>query len=184
MTTADRSRWRRRHAEELGRYALREAGKRSHVATALGRALSTISHEVKDRCHPVLAEAFEILLDLERHPDTGARSFATAVEQAITLSEIRAQSREAFIARGCWLLDAENESCGTEDTASMVSQAAHAAALLKHGSHVMELAAYLTDAERRGIDLHTEWRSPARQASRNGASPRKSYQKVAKEMAR
>lgn len=154
------SRWRRKaHAEDLGRYALREAGKRSHVADALSRSISTISHEVKDRCHPTLYAAFELMLDLARHPNTGTRSFLDAVELTVTLAEIESQPTGAFIARGLYLLDAEDETCAQEDIAARLSQDAHAESLLRHGAMVNELAAYLKDAKRRRIDLHAEWRA-------------------------
>lgn len=183
-TTNGSRRWRKSHAERLGRHTLRESGRRSDVADALGRSISTISHEVTDRCHPELAAAFTLMLDLERHPSTGARSFLDAVEQIVTLAEIEGQTNEAFIARGVYLLDAEDQTCHEEDIAARMSQADHAEALLKHGSLVMELAAYLADAPRRGIDLHAEWRArkcPGRQQSHTGAcSPRGDARKVAR----
>lgn len=157
MTTKTRHR-RVRHAEQLARRSLKEAGSRRDVAGALGRSESTVSHEVTDRSHPTLTAAFDVFLQLNQYPGVSGRAFAEAAMEAVELRDIIEAETEVLVERGLYLMDAENNSDAVEDRASMVGPLEHAEALRVHASKAMYLAMILDALRYRNIDLHALYR--------------------------
>lgn len=143
-----------RHIERSAKRALRDAGARSEVARTLGRSISTISHEVSDRCHPTLKAAFDTLLLVVDGPKTTGRAFAEAATELVELVEIVQADDAVLIERGLFLMDHENKVDAVEDCRSLHGPVAHSDALRKVASVAAELASILAELWERGIDLH------------------------------
>ncbi len=62
------------------------------------------------------------------------------------------------VERGCWLIEAENESCSEEDRATLLGMDAHLRSLGIHQDHIAELRQTMIVLETRGVDLHAEYR--------------------------
>lgn len=158
-TTRRQERRRTRHGTKLARRAIGEAGHPKKVGEALGVTRSAACHWKSDRVHPALREAFEVLLRLDAYPEVSGRAFAEAAAEAVELSEIVHADTEVLLPRGLYLMAYENETDKIEDDATVIGPEAHAEALRKHGSAVMELASILDELLFRGIDLHAEYRA-------------------------
>lgn len=148
-----------RHGERLARYSLAAAGRRSDVARALEKSLSTISHEVSDRCNPDLAKAFTVFLSLATRPGTSAAAFAQAVLEAQELVDVISAETETLIERGLFLLEEENRRDAVEDIASLRGSREHAEALRAHGAVVLELPGIIDELLLRNVDLHEVYRA-------------------------
>lgn len=142
----------RRHAERLGRAAIRGAGSRTDVARALGRSRSTVSHDATTRSHPELAKALEIAVLLNGGRGTSARALAEAMAEAVELSDIVTAEDATLITRGRYLLDREDLLEANENRAAK-SGVGYAEALRAEASAQFELAQILDELEYRKIDL-------------------------------
>jgi hypothetical protein len=151
----------RRHAQRLGRTAIRDAGTRTDVARALGRSRSTVSHEATTRSHPELAKALEITILLNGSRGTSARALSEAMAEAVELSDIVTAEDATLITRGCYLLDREDLLEANENRAAKTG-AGYSEALRAEASAQMELAAILDELDYRGVDLLALHRSGAR----------------------
>lgn len=158
METTRRTEHRReRHATRLARRSIGEAGGPTKVGKALGRSTSATCHDAKDREHPDLRAAFDLLVRLNAHPEVSGRAFAEAVQEAVELAEIVHAEDGVLIERGVWLLEEENARDAREDSDSLLGPAAHAEALRRHASVAAELASILDELAFRGIDLHQQY---------------------------
>lgn len=141
-----------RHAERLGRAAVRDAGSRTDVARALGRSRSTVSHEATTRSHPELKRALEIAVLLNGGRGTSARPLAEAMAEAVELSDIVTAEDATLITRGCYLLDREDLLEADENRAAKTG-VGYAEALRAEASAQFELAQIIDELAYRKIDL-------------------------------
>ena len=165
--TRKRQRRVERHARRLAQESLAAAGSRTNVGKALGRSRSTISHEVTTRGHPVLEEAFGVLLNLLAHPGVCGRAFVDRAAEALELNDILDADTETLVARGLWLVEHENHFDALEDLASIKTAAEHMEACARHGAALLELRAIeaeLLTPERGRLDLLALYRQRAVQA--------------------
>lgn len=154
-THTDDLRTRKRIARRLTQDAIDGAGSRAAMGRALGHSPSTISHQVTTRVNP---ELHELISRLIASPEASARTVARAVTDAVEIGEVASESTEDLVERGCWLIEAENQSCEAESTASLIGTAAHLRSLGIHQDHIAELRQTMIVLETRGVDLHAEYR--------------------------
>lgn len=161
MTTETRRRAYRahQHVTRAARRSLRDAGARKDVARVLGRAPSTIRHEVTDRCHPTIQAALAIVIDLTEAEGVTGRAVAEAFTEIVEIGEILEAETDTLIKRGLWLTDAENTTCRDEQTASMLGDLEHEVALRRHSSVSAELADVSAELRERGVSLKAEYRA-------------------------
>ena len=151
-----------RHSKRLAREVLRRAGTQEAVGRATNKSPGTIAHYQNDRPHPVLVEAFDILISLNGTPGVSAQAFAEAVNELVELSDIVTADDAVLIERALYLLRFEDEAGFHEDQAAMISEEAHAKELRVVASASAELASLLDELRYRNIEMHELRRARAR----------------------
>ena len=149
----------KRHAGRLARGALKGAGTQAAVARAIGKKPGTIGHYLTDRPHPVLVEAFELLVALNGTPGVSAQAFAEAAQELVELSDIVTAETPTLTERCLYLLEWENECGAREDQAAMIGKGEHAKWLRVVASASAELASLLDELRYRGVDAHELFRA-------------------------
>ena len=148
----------KRHAERFARDVIRRAGKQADVGRAIDKRPGTLGHYCTDRPHPVLVEAFEVLIQLNGTPGVSAQAFAEAASELVELSDIVTADTPVLIERALYLLEWENEVGWREDQASMVGKGEHAKWLRVVASASSELASLLDELRYREVDAHELFR--------------------------
>lgn len=150
MDARTKRRIRQGHAGRLARRALAQypRGARRRVAETLGVSPSRLSHLVTDDVHPVLHDAFRLLLDVRAVDDATAQGFAQAVQDAVELRPIIEAPTQVLVERRDHLVDVEHDLEAAENRAALTGTG-YPAALRREAHAQLELANILDEIEAR-----------------------------------
>lgn len=156
--TRKRERRRSRHARNLARCAIAEAGTPTKVGEAVGRAPSTVAHWTSDRECPEVRDFFEMAVRISQHPDLDADALLQRLDDAIAFDSLVMVDTDRLIEEGLYLKDFENEVGAREDCASMVSDAEHEKWLARVERASARLRRVSAELRERGVSLDGEYR--------------------------
>jgi hypothetical protein len=144
-----------RHASRLAHEAIRHAGTLRAVGAALGKAESTIGHEVTDRHNRAV---LDVCVRLINGSATDPLALLQAMEDAYELECIAKASDERLTADGFVLLDVESARDGAEDLAALIGPLEHADALDRYRPIAKRLSLVERELAERGKNLHALYR--------------------------
>ncbi|MFA6044169.1 MAG: hypothetical protein WC718_04235 [Phycisphaerales bacterium] len=145
-----------RHAARLAKNAIRySGGTLRSTGDALGRAESTMGHEVTDRPNRAV---LDICTRLIAGNATNPMALIQSQEDAFELGAIVTADTDRLIRDGLALMAQESERDGHEDDAALCGGMAHAEALDRYRVVARQLSLTIRELAMRGIDLHAEYR--------------------------
>jgi hypothetical protein len=144
-----------RHASRLSHEAIRHAGTLRAVGAALGKAESTIGHEVTDRHNRAV---LDICVRLIAGSATDPLALLQAMEDAYELSDLVAKDTERLIAEGIDAMAEESRLDGAEDDAGIIGGTVHADAIDRYRLVARRASLRIRELAERGVDIHGLYR--------------------------